>query len=434
MRFAKLLLPLLLGWSGLALAVPQIQHWQTGNGARVYFVATRQLPMVDVRVMFDAGSARDGAHPGVAALTADMIAQGAGKLDADTIADRFDAVGAHFGTDAARDSAVVSLRSLTDPELLHPALQTLAQILSDPTFPAKALARERNRTLIGLQAEQQDPGAVAEKAFFKALYGDHPYAHSPQGTPASVRALSRADLRAFYKRYYVGRNAVVAIVGDLSRAQAERLAETLVGTLPAGAAAPALPPVPPLHQARDVHIPQTAAQTQVLMGQPVVRRGDPDYFALYVGNHILGGSGLVSRIADEVREKRGLAYSAYSYFIPMRQAGPFQLGLQTKTSTTHEALTVLRATLKQFLADGPTAKELEDAKRNITGGFPLNIDSDRKLVGYLAMIGFYRLPLDYLDRFNSRVEAVTLAQIRDAFRRRVDPDHMVTVTVGDGTT
>jgi len=432
MRFVKLLLPLLLAWSGLALAVPRIQHWQTGNGAQVYFVPARQLPMVDVRVVFDAGSARDDRHQGVAKLTSDVMTEGAGKLDADAIAARFDAVGAEFGSDAGRDSAVLSLRSLTDPQLLRPALQTMALILRDPTFPAKALARERNRTLIALQSEKQRPGAVAEKAFFQALYGDHPYAHSPLGTPASVRRLTGADLRAFYRRYYVGRNAVVAIVGDLSRAQAEQMAQTLVGGLPSGEPAPALPPVPALHQARDIHISQTTAQTQVLMGEPVLRRGDPDYFALYVGNHILGGSGMVSRIAQEVREKRGLAYSAYSFFMPMRREGPFQLGLQSKNSSAKEALQVLRATLRHFLADGPSAKELQEAKENITGGFPLNIDSNGKLVGYLAMIGFYKLPLDYLDRFNSRVEAVTLAQIRDAFRRRVAPDRMVTVTVGSG--
>ena len=223
---------------------------------------------------------------------------------------------------------------------------------------------------------------------------------------------------------------MVAIVGDLSRVQAEQMAQTLVGGLPAGRPAAALPPVPALPRARDIHLTQATAQTQVLMGEPVLRRGDPDYFALYVGNHILGGSGMVSRIAQEVREKRGLAYSAYSFFIPMRRAGPYQLGLQSKNSSADEALQVLRATLKRFLADGPSAKELKEAKENITGGFPLNIDSNSKLVGYLAMIGFYRLPLDYLGRFNSRVEAETLAQIRDAFHRRRHPARMVPVTVG----
>jgi zinc protease len=166
------------------------------------------------------------------------------------------------------------------------------------------------------------------------------------------------------------------------------------------------------------------------MGQPGVRRGDPDYFALYVGNQILGGGGLVSRISEEVREKRGLSYSAYSYFLPMRADGPFVLGLQTRNDSADEALKVLRQTLVDFRNDGPTGKELEAAKRNITGGFPLKIDSNSDILGYIAMIGFYKLPLDYLDTFNGKIEAVTAKQIRDAFQRRVDPDRMVTVTVG----
>ncbi len=435
MRFAKLLLPLLLlAWSLLAQAVPEIQHWQTANGARVYFVATHELPMVDIQVVFDAGSARDDGKPGVAMLTADLLGEGAGKLDADAIAERFDALGARFGSDAGRDSASVSLRSLTKPELFQPALETLALILHEPTFPAHALERERNRTLVGLRAEEQDPGAIAGKAFYQALYGDHPYAHPPIGTARSVKELRRADLVNHYRRYYVGRNAVVAIVGDLDRKQAEQVAETLVGQLPGGSAPAPLPPVAPLNSAREVHIAQPTSQTHILMGEPVVTRNDPDYFTLYVGNHILGGSGLVSRIADEVREKRGLAYSAYSYFIPMRQAGPFELGLQTKNATAKEALSVLRQTLQTYMDKGPTAQELAEAKKNITGGFPLRIDSNSDIVGYLAMIGFYNLPLDYLDRFNGRIEAVTLAQIRDAFHRRVNPAHMITVTVGNGAT
>jgi zinc protease len=164
-----------------------------------------------------------------------------------------------------------------------------------------------------------------------------------------------------------------------------------------------------------------------------MRRGDPDYLPLYVGNHILGGSGLVSRISDEVREKRGLSYSAYSYFVPMRVAGPFTLGLQTRNENRAEALAVLRQTLARYVGEGPTDEELLAAKKNITGGFPLNIDSNSDILGYIAMIGFYGLPLDYLDTFNQRVEAVTAAQIRDAFARRVHPERMVTVTVGGGS-
>jgi zinc protease len=434
MRFAKFLAALLLaGFAPGLLALPQIQTWTTGNGARVYFVPAPQLPMVDVRVVFDGGSARDGSQPGRALLTNALLAEGAGRLDADGIADAFDRVGADFSNDSLRDMTLVGLRTVTDPKLMTQAVETAALVLNEPTFPRDALERERQRLLVAMRAKEQSPEEIADRRFFTALYGDHPYAHRPIGDEQSVRALTRDDLIAHYRTYYVGRNAVVAIVGALDRNGAERLAEQLVGRLPAGAAAPALPPVPPVPptaKASRIDIVFPSTQTHILMGQTGMRRDDPDYFPLYVGNFILGGSGLVSRVSDEVREKRGLAYSAYSGFTPMRLEGPFTLGLQTATANTPQALQVLRDTLEKFEREGPTDKELIAAKKNITGGFPLAFDSNSEIVGFLALIGFYGLPLDYLDTYTRNVESVTVAQIRDAFRRRIHPEAMVTVTVG----
>jgi zinc protease len=427
---ALLCLGLLLSIS--AEANPEIQHWTTGNGARVYFVAAPELPMVDIRVVFDAGSARDGKLPGLAMLTNGMLEEGAGKLDADAIAERFDSLGARFSASSERDMAIVGLRSLTKPKLLEPALQTFALLLGQPSVPPDALERVRRQMLIGLQSEEQDPGDIANKAFYSTLYGSHPYGSHPAGSVESINAMSRQEVLDFHRRYYVGRNAVVAIVGAVSREEAAHLAEQAVGALPAGEAAPALPAVSPLKQAIAKHIDHPSTQTHVLMGQPGVHRGDADYFPLYVGNHILGGSGLVSRLSEEVREKRGLSYSVYSYFLPMRVAGPFVLGLQTRNESTGEALKVLRQTLSAFAERGPTEEELLAAKKNITGGFPLKIDSNSDILGYIAMIGFYGLPLNYLDTFNSRVEAITATQIRDAFARRVQPEKMVTITVGAG--
>lgn len=416
----------------LAQANPDIAHWQTDNGARVYFVHTPELPMVDVRVVFDAGSARDNGHPGVAVFTNAMLAEGADGLDATTLAERFDNLGAQFSNEALRDMSVFSLRSLSDPEYLQPALANMATILAHPDFPERAVERTRNQLLVLLQSEAESPGDIASKAYMAAIYGDHPYASPSNGTLESVPAIDAATLHAFHQRYYVASNAVVAIVGNLSPEQARATAEQVVTELPAGEPAPALPAVVPLGEAVTIDITHTSSQTHILMGQPGLKRGDPDYFPLYVGNHMLGGSGLVSRISEEIREKRGLAYSAYSYFSPMRLEGPFMLGLQTRNDATEEALGVLRDTLTRFVAEGPSAEELEASKRNITGGFALRIDSNSDIVGYLAMIGFYDLPLDYLDTFNQRVEAVTLEDIKAAFRRRIDPARMVTVTVGGG--
>jgi zinc protease len=413
-----------------AQALPEIQDWHTARGARVLFVEAHELPMLDVRIVFDAGSARDGKQGGVASLTSAMFAQGAAGLNADAIAAGFERGGAQFGADSQRDMAWLSLRSLSDDKLLRASLELFGKVLAKPDFPQADFERERQRTLTGLEYQKQQPASIVEEAFYQDLYGRHPYAADPSGDEASVAALTVSDLKAFYQRYYVARNATVVIVGDVSRKSAEAIAGQLVDALPEGKKAAPLPEVAPLTAAKTQFIEHPSTQSHVLMGAPGVRRGDPDYFPLYVGNHVLGGSGLVSRISEEIREKRGLSYSAYSYFIPMRQAGPYMLGFQTRTDKRDEALAVLRETVRTFVQQGPTDEELKASKSNIIGGFPLAVASNSKITGYLAMIGFYGLPLDYLSTFTDKIKAVTAEQIRDAYRRRVNVDDMVTVMVG----
>ena len=421
----------LLGAPLFANAGPKIEHWTLANGAQVYFVQAVELPMLQARAVFDAGAARDSKDKkGVAALTAAMLDDGAGELDADEIAGRFEGLGAEFGAGAERDMAAINLRTLTDPALLEPALALFAKLAHSPTYPAETLERERARMLVSLARDAQSPGTVAQKTFMRMLYGEHPYANEPTGEEATLKRITRDDLVSFHRRYYVGRNLWLALVGNLSLAQAHRVAEQLVGGLPAGEAVPALPPVAAAKRAVVKKISFPASQSHLLLGQPGIARLDPDYFPLYVGNHILGGSGLVSRLSDEIREQRGLAYSAYSYFAPMRAAGPFVMGLQTKNASRDEAYGLTRKALAQFIAQGPTERELDEAKKNITGGFPLRLDSNRKIADQLAAIAFYGLPLSYLDDFSASVEAVTAAQIRDAFARRIRPDKLVTVIVG----
>lgn len=419
----------LLG-AGAAAAAPDIESWQTQRGAKVLFVQAADLPMIDVRVVFAAGSARDADKPGVASLTANMLGEGAGGLDADSIAERVEGVGAELSTGAERDMAWASMRSLTEPTALETAVDTLVKVLAEPEFPAEDFARVRQNRLTALRLAEQDPGSVGSKALYRAVFGDHPYGSDPSGTPESVGAMRREDLQAFHRRYYTPANATIAIVGALDRPQAERLAERLTAGLPEGPAAPALPPVDDLASGGAQQIAFPSSQTHVYAGQPGMRRGDPDYFPLYVGNHILGGSGLVSLLMHEVREKRGLSYSAYSYFAPMAERGPMIMGLQTQNARAEEASAVMLDTLERFIDEGPSADELDAAVKNITGGFPLKIASNSKVVQYLAMIGFYGLPLDYLDRFSERVSAVTREEIRDAYRRRVHPERLAVVQVG----
>jgi zinc protease len=421
---------LLSGWSLSAQAMPPIQHWLTDNGARVYYVPAPELPMVDVNVTFAAGSARDEDSKGLAHMTSTLLDKGAAGLSADELATRIETLGAQLETGSARDMAWVSLRSLSGADYLNPALEIMASVLGRPDFNKVDFERERDRTIVAVRSSEQSPSTVAQHAWYRAVYGSHPYAERPSGTEDSLKAIRLDQLKAFHKRYYVARNAVIAIVGDLDRKAAEKLAAQLAAQLPEGKRAERLPVPALLKEAEEKRIFHPSAQTHVRMGAPGMHRGDPDYFPLYVGNHVLGGGGLVSRLNEEIREKRGLSYSVSSYFSPMEQNGPYLLALQTRNDQVDEALAVMRETLKSYVEKGPTEKELVAARKNITGGFALRIDSNSKILDYLVVIGFYGLPLDYLEAFNDRVMAVTREQIIDAFQRRVMPNTMSTIIVG----
>jgi len=416
--------------SAPAYALLPIEHWQTGNGAQVYFVANRDLPMLDVSVDFPAGSAFDTREKsGLAALTQGLLKLGAGGLPEDEIARRMADVGAQLGGRFDSDRAGLSLRTLSSAEEMKEALGLLARILQRPEFPAAVLEREKARIIGAIKEADTKPEVIAGRNFNALIYGDHPYGLRSSGETETVARLTREDLAGFYRRHYAADRAVVAIIGNVSRGEAESIADQLTGELPRAGAPASLPDVPPLARAETRTIAHPALQSHVLIGAPGIKRGDPDYFPLFIGNYILGGGGFASRILEEVRQKRGLAYSAYSYFSPLQQTGPFVMGLQTRRDQAGEAVAVVRATLKEFLAQGPTADELGKAKQNIVGGFPLRIDSNRKILGYLAVIGFYRLPLTYLDDFVPNVEKVTLTDIRNAFARHVDPERLVTLIV-----
>ena len=428
---AQALLLALLSLLGLTVqAAPQIETWETSKGTPVLFVAAPDLPMVDARLVFRAGSARDGDRPGLASLTAELLNQGAGDWDADAIAERLEAIGAELSIEAQRDMAALSLRTLSRQPALDQALETLATIVAQPLFTEGDLERVRANVLTSLNRDEQDPGTLGQKAVYRLIFGDHPYAQDPSGTPVSVSALSSEDLRRFHARYYVARNAVLALVGALTRQAATDLAERLTAGLAEGERAPTLPAVPEPDATIMQRVAFPSTQTHIYLGQAGMTRTDPDYFPLYVGNHILGGSGLVSLLMEEVREKRGLSYSVFSYFLPLAERGPFLAGLSTKNDQAEQAREVLMTTIERFRSQGPTQEELTAAIKNLTGGFPLRIAGNAKIAQYLAMMGFYALPMDYLDRFNERIQAVTAEAIRDAFQRRLHPARFASVIVG----
>ena len=419
----------------LSFSAPKIENWTTESGLRVYYVNVPELPMLDLRLTFAAGSSYDAEKLGISGMTTSMLSKGAAGLNADQIAEAFESVGANFSTGTGLDSVWLSLRSLTLKEQFEPALQNWLKVIQKPSFPEADFARLKKQALVGLQAEKQDPGSIASKAFYANLFPGHPYSQPQNGTEETIEALKIDELKAFFKRYFVNQNGQLALVGSIDKEQAKKIAmqvsnALLDGERGVGEKAAAIPPVKPLTEEKVIHIPFPSSQAHVMIGQPGDKRGDKDYFTLYLGNHGLGGSGFTSRLMKEIRVKRGLSYSVYSYFIPMKENGPFMLGLQTKLSQTDEAIKVARDVLNTFQKDGPSDEDLTASKINITGGFPLRTASNSDIMGYIEMIGFYDLPLNYLDTFTQTVNDITRDQVVDAFKRRLDTDKLLTVIVG----
>lgn len=429
-----------------ALAGIPIEHWTQASGVQVYLVPSPAIPMVDVQIDFDAGSRRDPAdQAGLASVTASMTSKGvlasvgaAGTepaLDENALSEAWADLGASFGAGAGSDRMSFSLRSLTYPDLLIKATQLAARQLGEPAFPPAIWLRERETLNAAIREANTRPTTLAARAFNSAVYGPHPYGF--EMTEATLARISVADMQALYRALILPCRAKVTLVGAVNRAQADglvtQLFSHLAATATAPAACPALPVVPEvasLDKPSEQRIAFDSAQAHVLIGQPGFKRDDPDYFALTVGNYILGGGGFVSRLTTQVREKRGLSYSVYSYFAPGLHAGAFTLGLQTRPDQVSQALKVSRDVVAQFVANGPSAAELKAAKDNLIGGFALRIDSNRKLLDNVANIAWNQLPLDYLDSWTQQVEKVSAADIKAAFARKLQAEKMVTVVLG----
>mgnify|MGYP006278659039 CR=1 FL=1 len=415
-----------------ASAVLPIESWRTSSGARVLFVRADSIPMLDLQIDFDAGdrlSPRE--RQGLASMVNALLATGVAELDEATIAERFALTGAARGGGAGDDSASVSLRSLVSEPQLSQALSLLAEILAAPTFPQAVLDREKARVVASLRESAVRPETIARRAFDSLLYGDHPYGRHAE--PETIEAITRADLVRFHADHYSARRAVISMIGAVSRERAAAIAEQLTRRLPSGVDAPPLAALPTVPTGVERRIEHPASQSHLLVGLRGIARGDPDFFALTVGNYVLGGGGFVSRLYGEVREKRGLAYSVYSYFSPQVQPGPFTVGLQTRKDQADQALAIVREVLERFAREGPSADELAAAKSNLIGGFALRIDSNAKILAQLSAIGFHGLPLDWLERWTDRIAAVSLDDVRAAFARHLRIDALSTVVVGAPT-
>jgi len=408
----------------------QLKSWNTKNGGQVYFVKINELPILDVRVIFSAGSAYDGSKKGLAALTNNLLEDGAGELDADQIAEEFDRLGADFSADASQDMGVISLRCLTRQSVLDSAIKLMHQVLVNPTFPQKAFLREKSRTLKEIIAQKQAPSILATQYFYKKLYGDQVYASPVEGYENTVNKITREDAIKFYKKYYVERNSVIVIVGDISNDRAKQLVDTLFSGLPAGNKPTPLTPIKPKTQAINYHFDYPSTQSYLALGYLGITYNNPNYYAFVVGNYILGGDGLVSRLFDAVRSRNGLAYSVKSQFDIFQQQGPFYITLQTANSQIDEALNVANSVLNDFIVNGPTEEELSNAKKHITGSFLLKLDSNADIANALVISGFYHLPLDFYNTYCQKINEVTSDQIKKVFYDLVVNQKKVVVTVG----
>ncbi|WP_428983950.1 M16 family metallopeptidase [Rhodoferax potami] len=421
-----------LAWAGIP-----IQHWTQPQGARVFLVESPAIPMVDVQIDLDAGSRRDPAdQPGLANLMASSTSNGvrashAGPaLDENQLSEAWADLGASFGGSASADRMSFALRSLTYPDILDQAVALAARQIGEPAFPEAPWLRDRPKLIASLKEANTRPATLVARAFNRAVYGNHPYGYEP--TEASLLRTHVQHMRDLHARVLRACAVQVSIVGALNRTQADALVTKLLARLPqAGCVKP--PPVPevqPLAAASDQRIAFASAQAHVLVGQPGFKRNDPDFFALTVGNHVLGGGGFTARLTEEVREKRGLTYSVYSFFAPGLHAGAFTVGLQTRPDQAEQALSLVREVLSRFVAQGPSYKELQAAKDNLMGGFALRIDSNKKLLDNVANIAWNRLPLDYLDTWTQQIDKLTAADVRAAMARVLQPDRMATVLLG----
>ncbi|MBU3567700.1 M16 family metallopeptidase [Polynucleobacter alcilacus] len=421
-----------------AHAILPIEKLDSYNGAKAYLVQTKTLPMVDIEVSIDAGDRYDPVgKSGLADMTAALMNYGArgseGLLNEAQIADEIADLGANIGLSVSGERATLRIRSLSRKDLRDRAVRLVAAMLSAPTYDPKIVEREKQRMITNLLEAETKPEYVLERRFKKSVYGNYPLAYSPSAK--SIATVNTVDLKQFHKQFYRGDRMIVSIVGDVDRVQANEIVQTLLQKVPvSGPAISKLPElqrsvVEPLMQ-REVQIPFDSQQAHIAMGMTAVTRSNPDYFPLLVGNYILGGGGFVSRLMAEVREKRGLAYSVSSYFVPGKDAGIFQAGLQTKNDQAVLALEVMSSTIAKFIADGPTTSELIAAKSNLMNGYPLRIDNNRKLLDNVSSIAWNDLPLDTMDVWTKQVEAVSLEQVTNAFQKYLAMDRMQIVVLG----
>lgn len=417
-----------------ALAAPGYAHAITvvtvagPEGVDTWLSEEHTIPIIAVNISLPAGSAYDPANrPGLAAMTASLLDEGAGNLPSDAFKEALEARAIRLGFNAGTDYMTVTLSTLT--ENAGEAFRLLALALQAPRFDAEAIERMRAQILADLRQDEEDPGTIAGKAWSEAYFGDHPYAHDESGTPESIAAISAAEIRGFAQRHLVRGGAKVAAAGDIGEPQLQMYLAQVFGPMPMGdvaaVAAPAAAAQPDT-MTIDMEIPQPA----VVFGLPGPMRLDPDFIPTYVANYVFGGGGFASRLMNEVRDKRGLTYGIGTGLQDLRSAALIRGAVQSERTKVATAIEVTKAEMQRFAEGGATEMELADAKTYLTGSFALALDSNTKIAG--ALNGFQRAGLgpDYVVERNALIEAVTLDQVNGMARKYYDPAKLVIVIAG----
>lgn len=422
---------------GMALSTSWVQaqqllRWQTEQGAKVVFIESRNQPILDVRVDFNAGSWRDSPQKaGLSALTLSLLQAGTTQYSEQALAEKLADQGARLSSSIETERAGLQLRTLSSEPQRTAALALLTDLLANPSFPVAAVEREKKRTIEGLKQAETDAASVADRLLTSAIYPNHPYGYEALTSITTVSRIQRADILAFWQQHYQAASATVTLVGDISQQDARDIAQSLTQKLPRPSSPQAtLNKVPAVASQSLIKRPHPSSQVHIMLGMPLLQRHDPDYYPLLVGNYILGGGGFDSRLMKVLRDQHGLTYGVSSYMSPLREAGPFVIQLATEKKNADKAANLIDSVVQQFITQGPTAEELTQAKNHLIGGFPLRLDNNRKLLDYAAVIGFYGLPDDFLSAYTQRIAAVSREQIQQAFARRVASQQWQRVMVG----
>lgn len=414
--------------SGLPAAAFEIEAVEGASGVEAWLVSEDAVPIVAVDALFHAGSHLDPAgKEGLAEMTAALLTEGAGELDSQAFAARLRDLNVSLSFDAGRDTVQIRMRTLADN--VAPAFELMRLALTRPRFDEADVARVRAQLLAGLARDEEDPDRVAYRTLFEAAFAGHPYAAPTSGTPESIAAITVDDLRAYAGRVFAKDNLNLAVVGDIGADALRPLIDATFGGLPDTRAAADTGTAGPLVPGTSI-VERDNPQTVVVFAMDGITRDDPDYIPAYVMNYVLGGGSFVSRMFEEVREKRGLVYTVNTSLYPLTHGALVVGYLASRNETAGEALDVARAQIADVAANGITAAELDAAKTYLTGSYPLRFDSSRAIAGQLAGIQFADLGIDYVERRNALIEAVTLDDIARVAARLLDPEAMRVVAVG----